>query len=49
MGAIRVHQMKVQWIAILARAAAAKFRVSWVSPFGAKMLSEAGDSVGFWP
>jgi hypothetical protein len=38
-------RMKLQWIAILACAAAAKFRVSCVNPFGAKMFSEAGVSV----
>jgi hypothetical protein len=42
MGAIRVLQMKVCWIAILECAAAAKFRVSSVSLFGTKMFAEAG-------
>jgi hypothetical protein len=42
MGALRAHQIKVRWIAILECAAAAKFHVSSVSPLGAKMFAEAG-------
>jgi hypothetical protein len=42
MGALRVSQMKVRWIAILECAAAVKLRVSSVSSFGAKMFAEAG-------
>ena len=42
MGALRVRQIKLRWIPILECAAAAKFRVSSVSPFGTTMFAEAG-------
>jgi hypothetical protein len=45
MDLICFRQMKARWIAILACAAAAQFRVSRINPFGAKMFSEAGVSV----